>query len=553
MNKDVIYIEPEDDITDILTKMQKASQKVVALVPPQKNSILRSAVNVKLINKTARSASKAAVFVTIDPSIIKLAAASQIPVAKDLRSRPEIPTVEDVKGAQKKEEVIHEEPVAKDQKDQPASDNSSKSAAKSDNKDARPTKEKTTKDKKSAKDSKSKDGKKVPSIKKTRRIIIIASIAAVVLIAALIWAIFIAPAVKIVLTVKTTSNDFSENASFVTTESNADISKGRLYLEQKKLEQPASVKFQATGQQDKGNKASGSLTVSTVFHGAGTITIPAGGTFTYNGNSYTVNAAATISWNGTDDSQCDPGSGIAAGCYRHTTVGVTAAEAGTKYNVDAKDSGWTANIGDVSVSSASAMSGGTSNIVTIVQQSDVDKARESLGTSNDESKTTLSKQFKDDYIVINDSFNADTPNPVAKPAVGEEVPSGTQPTLSSTATFTLSGIKKNDLKDFVKHKSNLGDDQEIYSLGDPFFDRFSESSNGMYSARIKTNYHVGPAISEDSLREKAKGKKFGDVKTALLSVNGVKDVDFKPSVFWVFSVPNDDSKVQIEINIEDAK
>lgn len=36
MNKEVIYLEPEDDITDILSKLQRAEQKVVALVPPKK-------------------------------------------------------------------------------------------------------------------------------------------------------------------------------------------------------------------------------------------------------------------------------------------------------------------------------------------------------------------------------------------------------------------------------------------------------------------------------------------------------------------------------------
>ncbi len=545
MNKDVIYIEPEDDITDVLTKLRKSSQKVVALVPPQKSSILRSAVNVKLINKTAQGAQKAAVFVTTDPGVIKLAALSQVPVAKDLRSRPEIPTAEDVQGAQKKEQVIEEDLSDKDKKD----DAKDSEKPKDDDKD-KPKKSKDSKDKK-GKDGKK--GKKVPSINKTRRIIIICSIAGVLLIGFLIWAIFIAPAVKIILTVKTSSNDFSESASFVTTESSAEPEKGRLYLEQKTLEQPANVKFQATGQQDKGNKASGSLTVSTVFHSAGTITIPSGGTFVYNGMTYAANSAATISWDGKDDSQCDPGSGIAAGCYKHTTVNVSASEPGTKYNIDAKDGGWVANIGDISVKSSTAMSGGSSNVVTVVQQSDVDKAKESLGENNDEAKITLQKQFGDSYVVIENSFNADTPNPIAKPAVGEEVPSGTQPTLSSTATFKLSAVKADDLKTFIKHKANLGDDQKIYSLGNPIFDRFAEASNGMYNARIKTTYHAGPDVSEDNVREKAKGKKLGDIKSALASVNGIADVEFQPSVFWVFSVPNDDNKVQIEIKIEDAQ
>ena len=547
MNKDVIYIEPENDITDILTKLQKTSQKVVALVPPQKNGVLRSAVNVKLINKATRDAERAVVFVTTDPAIIKLAAASQIPVAKDLRSRPEVPTADDVKGAQKKEEVIQEDLSDKDGKD----DKDAKK--KSDDKDAKGKDGKSKKDGKDSKDKKGKKGKKAPSIKKTRRIIIICVIAGILLIGFLIWAIFIAPAVKIVLTVKTTSNNFSESASFVTTESTADVEKGRFYIEQKTLEQPTSVKFQATGQQDKGNKASGSLTIYSTFHNAGSINVPTGGTFMYNGMTYSANSSATLSWNG-DDSQCDSGSSIISGCRKHTTVEVSASEPGTKYNLDAKDSGWVANIGDVSVASSTAMSGGSSNVVTVVQQSDVDKAKESLeSANNDEAKNSLIKQFGDKDLIINESFVADIPNPVAKPAVGEEVPSGTQPTLSSTATFSLSAMKKDDLANFIKKKSNLGDDQKVYELGNPVFDRFAETSSGTYSARIKTTYHSGPEVSEDSVREKSRGKKFGDIKSTLNSINGIADVDFQPSVFWVSSVPDDDSKIEIEIKIEDTK
>ena len=51
MNKDVIYIEPEDDITDIILKIENSKEKIVALVPPKKTNVLRSIVNVKLIYK----------------------------------------------------------------------------------------------------------------------------------------------------------------------------------------------------------------------------------------------------------------------------------------------------------------------------------------------------------------------------------------------------------------------------------------------------------------------------------------------------------------------
>ena len=112
MNKDVIYVEPEDDITDIITKLKAAKQKVVALVPPKKASVFRSAVNIKLISKSAKDNSKLVVFVTTDSAIMKLAMASRIPVAPNLQTRPIIPKAEDIKvsaPAEVEEEVTEEE------------------------------------------------------------------------------------------------------------------------------------------------------------------------------------------------------------------------------------------------------------------------------------------------------------------------------------------------------------------------------------------------------------------------------------------------------------
>ena len=109
MNKEVIYLEPEDDITDILTKLQQAEQKLVALVPPKKATMLRSAVNMKLVARTAKECDKVAVIVTADPAIVKMAMTAQIPIAKTLQSRPVVPTKEDIDKTMAEEQVIDED------------------------------------------------------------------------------------------------------------------------------------------------------------------------------------------------------------------------------------------------------------------------------------------------------------------------------------------------------------------------------------------------------------------------------------------------------------
>ena len=109
MNKDVVYIEPEDDITDILAKLAKAQAKIVALVPPKKIGALRSVVNIKLIAKTAKQHEKVAVLVTTDPTVKKIAASVRIPVAKNLQSRPEVPELDEEEDKPGSEQVIDED------------------------------------------------------------------------------------------------------------------------------------------------------------------------------------------------------------------------------------------------------------------------------------------------------------------------------------------------------------------------------------------------------------------------------------------------------------
>ena len=94
MNKDVIYIEPEEDITDILTNIKGAKHKIIALVPPKKTGVLRSAVNFKLISKAARQSGKTIVLITSDESLLKLANSVKMPTAKTLQSKPKLPTEE---------------------------------------------------------------------------------------------------------------------------------------------------------------------------------------------------------------------------------------------------------------------------------------------------------------------------------------------------------------------------------------------------------------------------------------------------------------------------
>ena len=89
MNKDVIYIDVEDDITAIIGKVKSSKEKIVALVPPKRVGVLQSAVNLRLLQRTATQSDKRIVLITNNQALAALSAAASIPVAKNLQSKPD--------------------------------------------------------------------------------------------------------------------------------------------------------------------------------------------------------------------------------------------------------------------------------------------------------------------------------------------------------------------------------------------------------------------------------------------------------------------------------
>ena len=90
MNKDVIYIDVEDDITAIIGKVKDAKEKIVALVPPKRIGVLQSAVNLRLLARAAGQNDKRLVLISNNSALLALASAAKIPVAKNLQSKPEL-------------------------------------------------------------------------------------------------------------------------------------------------------------------------------------------------------------------------------------------------------------------------------------------------------------------------------------------------------------------------------------------------------------------------------------------------------------------------------
>ena len=591
MNKDVIYIEPEDDITNIISKLESAKEKIVALVPPKKSGVLRSVVNIKLITKASSAKNKKVVFVTTDPSIIKLAATAKIPVTKNLQTPPTIPSLDDTENDTANEEVLEEEPVEVDDGTQAEGEEEAEEKAepeeeKSDQEEVAEEKagetEKDGEDEEKEKSDDKKDeeaaakadkkAKKEKKEKKTHSNPVIAWIlnykkwvmaggaAIILLILFLVWALAIAPAAKITVFVRTDANNFSELVSFTTDPGNENTDEGIFYLEPVQIEEERKVEFTATGTKNVGEKASGEIIIQAGFWDSDInrpLNINSGSAFKAGGLTFYSNSDVSLSWSG-DDNECENKSPISLlrnGCLRSAKVSVTAAAPGEAYNID-KTSFTTPN-DRVTAYSEAAFTGGTDKNVTIVSGENVssvkDRITEEYKTEEkkEEVKKALDKQISDDKIKIDSTYKQTFSDPESSPKIDEEVTDNVIPTATIKVTTLIYVLDKTKLEEYISKKAKLANDQKIYAISSPFVENFSSSGDNSYTGKLKASYHTGPTITENDVLELVKGKGFGDIQHDLGSVNGVSKVSTEGSYPWVTTAPGDSNKITIEMVIED--
>lgn len=582
MNKEVIYLEPEDDITDILTRLQQAEQKLVALVPPKKATMLRSAVNMKLVARVAKECEKIVVIVTVDPAIVKMAMAARIPVAKNLQSRPVIPTDANIKAAEAEIQVVDEEtgeisdePLNQSKEnDKMSSKGVSVDSDKHFEKDANTLElteeglekgsEASKNDKKNKKDKKAKKSTSAVQtpFDKYRKIILICVPVVAALVLVLVWAFVFAPAATITVAISSTPSNFAEDVRFTTDPNAENIAEGIFYAEKQTLEQKYSADLEATGEEDHGDKAKGTVTFtynfdSTACSSSCEWSAPAGSTitaYTSNGTAveYTVDTTVSMSWNGAKSSDCPNGMTGSGGLYycRKTAanVAVTAADPGATANI-AANSRWEGFDG-ATIANPNAISGGTTDIVKVVSQEDADKVKDAqISEHTTEGRKMLFEDISPNVIAIESSFNAEAGEVVATPAVGDVVGDNTKPNIVVTAVFSVYTIDRAKIEEFVNLKTTVAAGQKIYTVDSPYFERFTSIEEG---ARLKAAIEIGPTVTEDEIFEKIKGSKAGEVQSRLKAeISGISSVEVRTSYFWVWSIPEDRNKVTIHIDGED--
>lgn len=550
MNKDVIYIDVDDDITAIIGKIKGAGEKVVALVPPKRVGVLQSAVNMRLLNRAAENAGKRLVLITGNSSLVALAASAAIPVAKTLQSKPEVPT--SVKfDSPSNEEVIdgNELPVGMyaDAKEDtggdadietlPAFDSLAPAAP-----SAKPLKKATPPAPGQAPAKpKAKKGFKVPNFNTFRKKLFIFGGLGVLLIAFLVWAIFFAPRATVVISAQTTPEVVNQVVRLTKTGSVSpdDRTLPALFAEKKEA---ATQEITATGQKDVGERATGTMTITRSGVSDQSTSIPAGTGFSSGDYTFITTEAVTVPRSNIVGTRIDNGS---------ASVSVQAMEIGPEYNLNARS--YESSVSGFS-GRGSQMQGGSKKQVTVVSEEDVAKVVDELESkTNSNMKATLKKELGQNVTAIDESYLEEKGNPSSSPAVGQEA---TKATVSLEVTYSLAGIARNDLNTYLdqalKSQISNADEQRIYDNGlkKIVFAQYEKAADGA-TVQLTANGQTGPKIEDDMVKNDVKGKRYGDVQSQLESVEGVSDVDVRFWPFWVQKVPNNTDRITIEFKLKD--
>lgn len=561
MNKDVIYIDVDDDVTAIIGKIKKAKEKIVAVVPPKHAGTLQSAVNLRLLDRMAKADKKQLVLITNNQALIALAANALIPVAKNLQSKPEVAEIAAI--------VVDDDDDIIDGADLPVGDHAGtikvkdstrSTAVRSDVVDSldidNPNDENLSEVlatapavRKAARGQKSKVN--IPNFDKFRKRLFLGIGGGILLVALLVWMFVFAPAATVIVTAATTPTPVSSTIKLGGTAA-TDFKTGVVKSVSQTEKKDETISFDATGTKDVGGQASGTVVFKNCESDQ-TITVAAGTAVSANGLNYITQTAASV-----------PGASGFAICSNAGTsapIQIVAQNSGANYNVDTSTTFAVAGRAGTSGAfyfkavATTAISGGTSKIAKVVSQDDIDRATGQLiGQSTDAEKKVLLAKFINGEKIIDSSLTVDRAPATSIPAVNTEATTG-KATLTILTTYTISAIPTADLESYLNSTLSAqltnANNQKVYDTGIKQAGLSNyKNEGGVQTVAVTTSGRIGPKIDESTIKNQVKGKIYGEVQSALSSIDGIKNVDVKFSYFWVTKVPNNTNKIHIEFKLE---
>ncbi len=570
--KDTVYIDVDDEITTIIEKVSSSKQKIVALVLPKRAGVLQSSVNMKLLKRSADNAQKNVVLVTTEAALMPLAGAAGLYVAKTPTSKPEIPVgslaVHDGNVVGEEEALdLDDEPepeyTADNAGDKPVGElakaggvaaavgtapDAIETVQLDDEEDIAPSGKVAAGASAAAvagKAAKKSKDPKIPNFSRFQKQLALGGLLFVALLVGLYFAFAVLPRAHV--TISTDATDYNSGLDITLDSGASDVllAKNTIPATIAQQQKTSSEQVPATGQQNNGDKATGSVKITNCS--SSDVTIPAGTGFSTNNHNYLSQSSVTV-----PQSSFSKKSGGIFVCNNNgtATVNITAQKAGADYNTSGTSMSFSKNPDPGSVTASGSASGGTDNIVKVVSQNDVDAATAKL-TQQDTAaiKSTLIQQLRTQNLYpVTATFSAGSPNTSTSTPVGQPADAVT---VTQAVTYTMYGTRRDNLDQLIENDIKQQIDPSTQTILNDGLDtadiKLTSNTDTTAQIHLQTTATVGPKLDVAALKAQIAGKKTGYVKSLIGNQPGVTNVTVKLSPFWVSSVPKSEKKITITV------
>jgi hypothetical protein len=563
--KDTIYIDVDDEITSVIDKVLSSNKKLVALVLPKRAAVFQSVVNMKLLKLKTDNAGKNLVLITTESSLLPLAGSVGLYVAKTLSSKPEIPVApmmnESIVEANEEDSIpittddpddvdlaaLAAAPVgvlaAKKLKDADDGVETIELDNESSGEEGNTAKDEPTKPKKSdSKRAKKDKNLSVPNFERFRKWLIIGLIGLVILIVGGFILLKTLPKATIYVQTDASNVNTSTNVNLSTTAKNMDSSTNTVPAKQVSEIKTYTATTNATGQQNNGQKATGTVSMTATECGSNAANqpnnVPAGSGIVQNGTTYITQTDTVFPKIPSKHPQ---------GCFLYnatSSTSISAQQPGANSNTSSNNASFSVP-GRSDITATGSASGGTDNVVTVVSQTDITTAENKIVTNTPGAKQDLASQLtQNNYYPIQDTFNAGTPTITPNQSAGAAASSVT---VTETINYTMYGARENDLNVLLNSSitSQVGSNQSILNNG---LSKASFSSNSSPTAlTMQTTAVVGPNINVATIKQQAAGKKSAEIQASIGQDAHVTSVVVKFSPFYVSTAPTNTSKITVFI------
>lgn len=547
----VLYIETDEEITGVISRIKKEKAKHVVIVVPKGAIMIQSIVNLKMLKKHEKDLEKEITVVTTDKIGLHLASEIGFRALRSLDKMPADEKLVEEKGKERLSLKRDDNSESFDQtvKDIGYSNNKIQKQEEPDGPNIVFKKEAESsignKPKVASKNipDKKEELKKKPrkKISKTMKWLLV-GFGFVSLTASILTVLFILPKAEIIVTPITEELREEVEIEVVLSDEHNSISGELIEISKKE-----SKTVETTGTKNVGERATGTITVYNEWD-SNPQPLVTGTRFVSDGKIFKTKSDVNV-----------PGTTVSGGNIVPGTanVNVEASEAGDVYNIGSATftiPGLPAEKqAKIYGKSSGPMSGGSTKSVKVVSGSDIDSAKTALNEKMlTSAREDLQKEAGDKKML-----EAAIKDEAAKEELSAQEGAETNElTVTSSKTYWVVVFLEEETKDEMEQKigSTLEENFELVSgrLDEIEYKVLDKSKENGMTLSVSVIAYTTEKLELDQAKEDIPGKNENEVRGYFNEKESVLETEVKYWPFWVSKVPLNRSRIYININIQSA-